>query len=507
MLLLLLSLVAAALYLVLQHYRAKMRPLVEKAEKIPGPQTQPLFGNALKFGTSTKQFFDYMMWLTGTHGPIARVWVGPVLAVLLADPKYIEIILGSNKIIDKAILYKFGEPWLGKGMLTNSGLTWKRHRKIIMPAFHVKILDKFVHIFNANSAILLDRLAKHVGGPGFDVYPYMNLVTLDVICESAMGVKINAQLDSSSDYVNSVQILGDAMFRRAFMPWLHLDSIFALSSLGRMQKKCLTVLHGMTKKVIKSRKEQILNSETGEQETDLHDIGAKQKYAFLDLMIQAVRDGATLTDQELQEEVDTIMLAGHDTTTSALSFSCWCLAENPDVQEKVVSELREIFGDSNRDATLRDLQEMKYLEQVIKETLRLFPSVPVFGRFVTEDLPMGDYVLPAGCNVGFNPYMLHRNPEYFPEPEKFDPDRFLPENCLGRHPYCYIPFSAGPRNCLGLKFAMLEMKAILSALLRRYRLLQSNPPHQLDLTVVLVLESLTGVVLRLDSRGSQPVSS
>ncbi|KAJ9587228.1 hypothetical protein L9F63_019252 [Diploptera punctata] len=504
----LLSLVALCIFLGVTYYNKKMKPMFEKAANLPGPKTLPIIGNALQFGTNTKAFLDYIFWLTKEHGPIARVWIGPVLGVMLADAKYIEIVLGSNKLVDKAVLYKFGEPWLAQGMLTNKGATWKKHKKIIANAFNVKVLDKFISIYNENTNTLLNKLEAHVDGSDFDIYPYFNLFALDTICESAMGVKINTQKNDNSEYVDAVQLLGDAMFIRAFNPWLHPDILFNLSPLGRLQKKCIKILQGISKNVIKTRKEHLihLNSSSCKpklqhHEDNMQDIGVKEKQAFLDLLIQAVHDGDYLSDQELQEEVDTIMLAGHDTTTSALSFASWLLAKHPDIQNKVLSELEEIFGDSDRAPTSRDFQEMKYMEMVIKETLRLYPSVPIYGRLLTEDVPLGDgYILPAGTNVGFNPYMLHRNPEYFPDPEKFDPDRFLPENSIGRHPYCYIPFSAGPRVCLGMRFAMLEMKCVLSALLRKYELLPPNPNHKLDLTVVLVLKSLTGIPVRLRHR-------
>ncbi|PSN37164.1 Cytochrome P450 4C1 [Blattella germanica] len=462
MILLVLSIVGAVLFLYLKHQHNKLKPVFEKASNIPGPATCPLLGNALQFGRNNKDFFEYLLWVTREHGPIARVWIGPILAVILADAKYVEIIMGSNKHIDKSGLYKFGDDWLGQGLILSNGSRWKKHRKIITPAFHVKVLETFIDVFNRNTKILNQKLEKNVNGPDFDIFPYCNLAALDIICVNKMG---------------------SVMFVRAFNPLLHPKFIFNLSSLGKIQKKCLKVLHGMTNSVIRTRKKQ-----------------KKQKYAFLDLLIQTQRDGEILSDEEVREEVDNLLLAGHDTTTSTLSFTCWLLAKHPDIQEKVMTEIEEIFGDSNRDPTFRDLQEMKYMEMVIKETLRLFPSVPIFGRILTEDVPMDEFILPAGTNIGFNPYMMHRDPKYFPDPEKFDPDRFLPENCVNRHPYCYIPFSAGPRICLGMKFGMMELKAMLTGILRKYKLLPPDPSHKLDLTMVLIIKSLTGIPVRLEYR-------
>lgn len=139
---------------------------------------------------------------------------------------------------------------------------------------------------------------------------------------------------------------------------------------------------------------------------------------------------------------------GHDTTSASICWTLFLLGSSPEIQERVYEEINSIFeGDQTRSATMKDLNEMKYLECAIKDSLRLYPSVPFLGRHLFEDVQIGEYLIPAGTTALISTYVLHRDPKVFPKPEHFNPDNFLPENIAGRNPYAYIPFSAGPRNC------------------------------------------------------------
>jgi cytochrome P450 family 4 len=283
--------------------------------------------------------------------------------------------------------------------------------------------------------------------------------------------------------------------------WMRSNFIFSFSKKFKEQSSLLKIIHTLTDQVIQKKKkayferskagdvslyttavketeEDIKKNETGlsygsalRDDLDENDeaVGEKKRLAFLDFMVEAGHtEGNKLNDQDIREEVNTIMFEGHDTTAAASSFFLCILGVYPDIQEKVYQELRDIFQDSDRPVSFNDTMEMKYLERVLLETLRLYPPVPLITRVINEEVKLGrsdeakryklcysiisasaDYILPIGTSVGIPQYLVHRNPEYFPNPEKFDPDNFLPERCQQRHYYSFIPFSAGPRSCVG----------------------------------------------------------
>lgn len=176
----------------------------------------------------------------------------------------------------------------------------------------------------------------------------------------------------------------------------------------------------------------------------------KKRPVFLDVLLDHHIRENSITEEEIREEVDTFMFEGHDTTSAAISWCIYLLGHNMEIQRRVQSEVDVIFSsEKDRYATVEDLKEMKFLECCIKESLRLFPSVPIIGREVHKEFCVGGNVVPEGSIVVIFSYMLHRDPRSFPKPEEFLPERFLPENSSRRHPFAYVPFSAGPRNCIG----------------------------------------------------------
>nr|CAI5850397.1 unnamed protein product [Callosobruchus analis] len=368
------------------------------------------------------------------------------MALIITDPKFMEYILSSTKIISKAYQYDFFHEWLGTGLLTSTGMKWKKRRRMLTPSFHFSILENFMDVFETVGDVFVERLQKEVGKPSVDIYPLVSLCTLDIICEASMGISINAINDGDSEYVRSVkqmcQIPVDRTFdfTAPFQPWIH-----PITPNYFKQKRCIKVLHEHTDRVIDER---IKNPINISNEDKNEAVGMKKRLAFLDLLLTATIDGKPLSRMDIREEVDTFMFEGHDTTSAAIAFAMFSLAENPDVQKKVLEEQISIFGEKkDRKATSSDLQDMKYLELVIKETLRLYPSVPWIGRKFPEDIEWEGTLYPKDMNIMLFMFGTHRDEKYFPEASKFRPERFLDTEIP--NPFAYVPFSAGPRNCIG----------------------------------------------------------
>ncbi|XP_066908610.1 cytochrome P450 4c3 [Halyomorpha halys] len=289
---------------------------------------------------------------------------------------------------------------------------WSNHRKLITPAFHFKILEKFIPTFNANIDIYLRKLDEKAEKGSFNIENYIAYLALDIIAEG------------------------------------------------------------------------------------------KERVALLDLLLETQRRSSEFTDKDILDEVNTFMFGGHDTITSCINFTFYFLAKNPGIQEEVLREVQSVVGEEN--FTLSNLQQLKYLERVIKESLRILPVAPFIQRAAKKDIKLrSGYILPAGSTIIMMIYALHQNPQYYPNPQQFDPDRFLPENCVKRNSYAYIPFSAGHRNCIGQKFALLEIKAVIAATVRRYKLL---PSEDIKPVVHIILRSANGINLILERRNSSPIS-
>lgn len=530
-------LLVPALVLWYVYWKISRKHMLELADKIPGPATLPILGNALEFLGSSPDIFQRVYNKSYEFGNIVRIWVGPKLLIFIVDPRDVELILSSHVHIDKASEYKFFKPWLGDGLLISTGQKWRAHRKLIAPTFHLNVLKSFIDLFNANSRDVVEKLKKEIGKE-FDCHDYMSEATVEILLETAMGVSKKTQDQSGYDYAMAVMKMCDILHLRHTKIWLRPDLIFNMTSYSKAQDKLINTIHSLTRKVIKRKRidfdkgirgstaevpeelktanyENKVNSKTvveglsyGQSaglKDDLDvddDVGEKKRMAFLDLMIEASQNGVVINDEEIKEQVDTIMFEGHDTTAAGSSFFLSMMGIHQDIQDKVIQELDEIFGDSDRPATFADTLEMKYLERCLMETLRMYPPVPIIARQLKQDVKLasGDYTLPAGATIIIGTFKIHRLPEVYPNPDKFDPDNFLPERTANRHYYAFIPFSAGPRSCVGRKYAMLKLKILLSTILRNYRVKSDLGEKDFQLQADIILKRAEGFKIKLEPR-------
>ncbi|KAK9870275.1 hypothetical protein WA026_006362 [Henosepilachna vigintioctopunctata] len=529
-------LLVPALILWYAYWKLSRRHMEELAAKIPGVPGYPLIGNALEFTGTSHAIFDNLVTKSKNLGRVLKVWIGHKLMVFLMDPDDIELVLSSHEHIDKAEEYRLFEPWFGNGLLISTGAKWRAHRKLIAPTFHLNVLKSFVDLFNVNSLQVVEKLNKTIGKE-IDCHDYMSEATVEILLETAMGVSKKTQGQSGYDYAMAVMKMCDIIHLRHTKLWLYPDIIFNFTKYKDYQNKLLGTIHGLTRKVVKSKKAAFAQgirgsiaevpeefktkiSDKTEAKTvveglsfgqsaglkdDLDvddDVGEKKRMAFLDLLIEASQSGVVINDEEIKNQVDTIMFEGHDTTAAGSSFFLCMMGAHPDIQDKVMEELDEIFKGSDRPVTFADTLEMKYMERCLMETLRKYPPVPLIARQLRRDLKLAssDLVVPAGCTVAIPTFRVHRLPEIYPNPDKFDPDNFLPERTANRHYYAFIPFSAGPRSCVGRKYAMLKLKILLSTLMRNFRVISDVPEDEYKLQGDIILKRADGFRIKLVPR-------
>ncbi|XP_044727066.1 cytochrome P450 4C1-like [Chrysoperla carnea] len=409
------------------------------------------------------------------------------------------------------IIKKFVNDWLGDGLLFSEGSYWRQQRKLITPTFHFSILEKFFEVFDEQGDILINVLKEKADGKtNLDIFDFIKALALDVICETAMGTKMHSQTISvDTDYVTAVNEMQRILLERLYTPLHQSDFIFQFTKNGRIHRKSLQILNEKSDEIIHQRKKYSFNLSTSNVSNikDESSEYTKKRLVFIDLLLQAKNlDGTPLTNKQIREEVATFIFAGHDTTSTQLSLLCYILSKHPNVQEEIFKEQCTVLMNKNREPTFKEVQEMQYLERTIKESQRYFTVVSFLTRHVHKDITLktNNYVVPKGAMLSIFVTSLHQNPKIYPNPEKFDPDRFLPENVQKREPFAFIPFSAGSRNCIGQKFAMLEMKLTVSKIIRNFKILpayeEDGTPYEPQFKTYMVLTAVNGIKIRLIPR-------
>uniref|UniRef100_A0A7I5E703 Cytochrome P450 domain containing protein n=1 Tax=Haemonchus contortus TaxID=6289 RepID=A0A7I5E703_HAECO len=472
------------------YFIAKHLQLRNQLKGINCPRSYPLIGHGLLKKPDMEGFINQVMGMAQMYPDSPRMvlfWLGPVPVVMLYSARLVEKILNCSQHLNKGIAYYFFESWLGQGIITSNVDNWRPKRKLLTPTFHYDILKDFVPIFNDQAQILVKKFASLPEGKPVELMSYITLCALDIICETSMGKSLNAQLDKESEYVKAVHTVNDLVQKRTKSPLYWNDYFYNKFGEGETEKKCIDILHSFTNKIAERRKE--LEDKQWRFEG---------RRAFLDLLLDMANSGQ-LEASEIQEQVDTLMFAGHDTTSTGSSWALFLFGCYPEIQRKVQEEIDEVLEDS--DYILPEhLPRLKYLECCLKESLRLCTPVPMIMRKLGADQELEGVTLPKGTQVVLNQYMVHRDPMYWPDPEKFDPDRFLPENCIGRHPFAFIPFSAGSRNCIGQRFGLMEIKVVVSWMLRHFNVTAVQRRCDLKSKIEIILRPQDGIHVFLEKR-------
>jgi len=445
--LLILSLLVTAIVLLLTLIYVKLWVLnpikYKRYDLLPGPPKHWLYGTMHHTRKGSQNFKDHLV-LTKKHGGMVRLWRGPLFPIIaIYGAEEAKVILSHSH--PKATSYKWVDNWLGDGLLTATTLDglWKRKRRMITPAFHFNILQRYVPVFGEHAELLVQKWEKEAEKR--NIVNIVNDITtsaLDIIGQCAFGYNFGA-LEQGKDqhpYVKAIYSCTDRVYDRAFRPWLYPKFTFERSAIGKEYLYSCKVIHDFATSVIEERRA-LWATEEGRAELE-----SRKKLDFVDILLTATDEkGNTLTDQEIRDECNTFIFEGHDTTSAALGWTLYKIYTHPEVEKKCLEEIQEVLGDK-RYPEFEDMAKLQYLELCIKEGLRLYPSVPTIARYMVEDTEVNGHIIPKGADVYVHPYVIHRQVEQWEDPEEYIPERHTAENSKDRHAFAFVPFSAGPRK-------------------------------------------------------------
>lgn len=459
--------------------------------KVPYPTAMPVIGNAYQLNCTQEEFFQKLVKWAYKFGDIYLVWVGLRPFIFLYRIEAVQPLLSSSTHIDKSLEYAYLKPWLGTGLLTSSGEKWHFRRKLLTPTFHSGLLEVYFKTAKEEIGILMSCLEKEIG-KCFDVVPYAKRAALDIICDTAMGYKLNAQKNFKNDYVKAVDKLASIVQMRFTNVWISSDSIFKLTKTGQEHDHLIKIIQKFVDKVIAERKVEW----KAKSDNNFND-SRKKRRALLDLLLEMSHNGTVLSDEDIREEVNTFMYAGHDTMATSISWTLYALGRHPQYQEKILDEYNDVLGTD--EITFENIQKLTWLEACIKEQWRMYPVAPLIARQIYKPIEIMGNQIPAGSTVLINSYLLHRDERYFSEPHVYRPERFLSDGPK-LPPYAFIPFSAGSRNCIGWKFATLVIKVAILSLLKAYHVEALDKEDQLRFISELVLVNANGLRLKITPR-------
>jgi cytochrome P450 len=412
--------------------------------------------------------------LAKTYGDIAHYKIGPHHIVFLNHPEYIrEVLVVQNDNFIKERTVQRTKMLLGEGMITAEGAAHRTQRLVAQPAFHRQRIGEY-------GSVIVEE-AERIGdswhaGERRDISVDMMHLALNVVARTLFATELREEVYELVAAINRIMGLYNFLVMLPAAEWLvHLRPP-GLAAFVRARKRIDAVVFRMI---------------------DAHQRSGLDRGSLLDLMLAASPADDEATRQSLRDQVITIFLAGYETVANALSWTWYLLSENPDCEAKLHKEIDEVL--KGRLPRFDDVPRLRYTEMVMAESLRLYPPAWAMGRYARNDFSLGDYFLPARTTVLISQFITHRDPRFFPDPLRFDPERFTADGKAQRTKFTYLPFGAGARQCIGESFAWMEGVLILATLAQKWKL-RLIPGHRVEPQPLITLRPKYGMSMRVEPR-------
>ncbi|KAK9875041.1 hypothetical protein WA026_005845 [Henosepilachna vigintioctopunctata] len=450
-------------------------------DEIPCPGAIPILGNICDMFFSYDELWKIARKRALDHYPIYRQNFFNKNNVYLMNPEDIEVIFRDTSISKKGSYYDPLRKVVASGLIVNDEESWHSRRKILKKSFDFSVISECIAIFNKEVISLVSRLQKNINEE-VDLNLHVENLIFKITFANFLGNEYSITDKKAEDYIHAMKTVLEIMLLKKTKPYLNF--VWPLLKAKKDEDKSLDEMNTYISKAI-------------EENSDQYAQKNKTYFNTLDLLLGAPH----LFDTEgVRDEITTFVLGSQDATSSALSFMLMALANYPEHQESVYEEIKNILI-NNQNPTYSDLTSMDYLDRFIKECLRLYPPFIMMERTLTKDIiTKTGYRLPKGTMVLISLLDIQRNPNLFPNPEKFDPDRFLLENNIQRHPFSYIPFGAGPKICIAQKFAVLALKAIICGILQNFKLEPGTKIENIEFSRTANLGVKGGIKVNLKKR-------
>ncbi|XP_053204193.1 cytochrome P450 4V2-like [Panonychus citri] len=421
---------------------------------------------------------------SGIHGG----WLGWWPIVILHDYKAIEALVREN-VIHKPIFYKF--TGLREGLISSVGQKWKMRRKMIEPFFVSKQTKKFAIISDSVFAPMINGNDFCEEGKYLTLVEKLHSSTGNIILNATAGVPIEKEQEEKNFLNKTMHLMETNTMARICNPPLWFDWIFNVTKAGRKTVKMMARVYKFLDDCI-IRNEEILNESDKSGQSD------SSSFNFVKMLLTSNKGKIDL--EGINEELLTAVSAGHDSSALTLNTLMFILGNYPDIQEKVYQEISSMFGENESVNDIERVKHCEYLDKCLKESMRLYPAVPLIARELEEPIEINGYNLPKGSILICNIFNVHRDPRIYPDPTQYDPERFDPSNLPNIPKGAYIPFGVIPRACTGSRFALIEMKIFLIHLIRKYKIFSAKKLEEVSFEMDFTLKPSSPLEIMLRKR-------